>query len=147
MGRIVALLGIPLLSASAAMGQTYFSFSAGSDGFGFNVTNMPVYPAVPVPAVVRVPLLPGYDCGYDPGHSYHKYNKKQRKAYKIYRKAVEHAADAWEDMFMPYVYGVPVGVYYHDTDGGHHHHHKPKHERHHKKRGKKHGNHSRHHHD
>lgn len=78
----MALLGIPLLSASAAMGQTYFSFSAGSDGFGFNVTNMPVYPAVPVPAVVRVPLLPGYDCGYDPGHSYHKYNKKQRKAYK-----------------------------------------------------------------
>ncbi len=121
MGRIVALLGIPLLSASAAMGQTYFSFSAGSDGFGFN--------------------------GYDPGHSYHKYNKKQRKAYKKYRKAVEHAADAWEDMFMPYVYGVPVGVYYHDTDGGHRHHHKPKHERHHKKRGKKHGNHSRHHHD
>lgn len=88
MGRIVALLGIPLLSASAAMGQTYFSFSAGSDGFGFNVTNMPVYPAVPVPAVVRVPLLPGYDCGYDPGHSYHKYNKKQRKAYKIGRAHV-----------------------------------------------------------
>lgn len=135
------------LGISAMTAQTFFSVNAGTDGFNFNITNVPpLFPGVVAPAPpppVYAPLLPGvvYE-DYAPAKAY-------RKAAKRYRKAVRHAAEALPVMFFP-------GVVYYDDDDiedfyedyyenyyKHHHHHKVKHY----KKHKHHKHHKHHHHD
>ncbi len=94
MRRFSLLLLAPAIGCSVAMGQTFFSVNAGTDGFNFNVSNVPpVFPAVvvaPAPShgAVCVPLRPGVE--YYPVAS----PKGYRKAVKRYCKA--SAASAWE---------------------------------------------------
>lgn len=146
MKRIVALMSIMGLGMSAMTAQTFFSVNAGTDGFNFNVTNVPplfpvvhVAPPPPPPPhrVVYAPLMPGVsyeDYGYYPS------KKAYKKAAKHYKKAVKHAAKAWGAM----VVGVPGYYYDYDDDDFYeeYYHHYKKHHKH-KKHHKKH----KHHHD
>ena len=93
MRRIISLAVVSALALPAIDGQTFFSVNAGTDGFNFNVTNVPpLFPAVvvapPPPVPVCVPLRPGMD--YYPVVS----PKNYKKAAKRYRKAMRHASPA-----------------------------------------------------
>lgn len=149
MNRLAALLSIVGLGISSVTAQTFFSVNAGTDGFNFNVTNVPplfpvvqVAPPPPPRRVVYAPLMPGVS--YDDYGYYHS-RKAYKKAAKHYRKAVKHAVKAWGAM------GVMVPGYYYDDDDyedyyeDYYHHHK-KHHKHHKHH-KKHHKHHHHHHD
>lgn len=49
MRRIISLAVVSALALPAIDGQTFFSVNAGTDGFNFNVTNVPpLFPAVVV---------------------------------------------------------------------------------------------------
>lgn len=134
---ISAFVGLP------ASGQSFFSFSASSDGVGMTIGDMFMPPPPPPVRVVdvRVPFLPGY--GYEvcpPSH--HMSKKARKKAAKRYRKAMHRAVEAWGPISL--MYGVPAALYYsgcYDDDDNDHHHYKH-HSKHHK-RYKKH--HHRHH--
>ena len=106
------------LGMSAMTAQTFFSVNAGTDGFNFNVTNVPplfpvvhVAPPPPPPPhrVVYAPLMPGVS--YD-DYGYYPSKKAYKKAAKHYKKAVKHAAKAWGAM----VVGVPGCYYDYDDD-------------------------------
>ena len=98
----------------ATEAQTFFSVNAGTDGFNFNVTNVPpLFPAVmvapaPAPVPVCVPLRPGVE--YVPVSP-----KRYKKAVKRYRKAMRHASPAMGIMLPG---GIMIGApaVYHDYD-------------------------------
>ena len=141
MRRVTTILALCGLGISGMTAQTFFSVNAGTDGFNFNVTNMPpLFPVgnvapPPPPPQVHVPLLPGVV------YSDYPSRKAYKKAVKRYRKAVRHAAEAIPVMFFP-------AAYYDDDDYDdyieefYEHHHKVKHYKKHK-----HHKHHKHHHD
>lgn len=105
-GMMAAVVCSPALSA-----QTFFSFHAGSDGVGVDVSNVnPYFPVVVAPShpvsAVHIPLMPGF-YPEPPGKSYRKAAKEYRKAAKHYRKAMEHGRG---------IYAIPVGMIYIDDD-------------------------------
>ena len=153
MQRLSVLLLASAIGASAAISQTFFSVNAGTDGFNFNVTNVPpVFPAVVVAPPPRhhhvpvcVPLRPGVE--YYPVVS----PKSYHKAVKRYRKAVRHGAPAM-GIYLPggVVVGAHPGYYYDDDDDDYedwledqYKHHKKMY----KKYKKAHKHHKHHHHD
>lgn len=164
MKRILALTLISALALPAIDAQTYFSVDAGTDGFNFNVTNVPpLYPVVvaPAPAPVCVPFPRGVV--YHPEVSpkqYKKAAKRYKKAVKRYRKAMRRSSP---DVGFYFPGGIVIddrARYYFDDDDDYedwledqleeqYEHNKKlyKHYKKHNKHYKKHNKHSKHHDD
>lgn len=143
MKRTATILALAAIGTAASQAQ-FYSFHVGTDGVGFDISNiLPVMVAPPPPRVVHVPFVPGY-VPPPPHRAAKKAAKEYRKAAKHYRKAVE----AWTGIFA-------APAYYYDYDDDDYedyredyYKHMRKHYKHHyKKHHKHHGHHRHHHHD